>query len=43
MSRAQALARIASQTDDRWRERISDVIIDGSTSIEQMFEQVDSP
>lgn len=42
MSRAQALARIASQTDDRWRERISDVIIDGSTSIEQMFEQVDS-
>lgn len=42
MSRAQALARIASQTDDRWRERISDVIIDGSTAIEQMFEQVDS-
>lgn len=42
MSRAQALARIASQTEDRWRERISDVIIDGSTSIEQMFEQVDS-
>lgn len=42
MSEAQARARIASQTDDHWREAISDVIIDGSKPIEQMFEDVDS-
>ena len=41
MTRAQAVARIASQSSRQRREAIADVVIDASQPIEHMFECVD--
>ena len=41
MTRAQAVARIASQSTRQHREAIADVVIDASQPIEHMFECVD--
>lgn len=41
MTRAEAVARIGSQTSQETRHHMADLIVDGSEPIEQMFESVD--